>query len=473
MQDTKQPNYLKTIGLIIAIATLWRFILSFAALSADEAHYALYAIYLDWSYLDHPPLVGWLQAFILLFTDTEWALRLWSTLLHLLTVLGLIKLCKTLYPNTPQTIWYSVILYESLLLMQLLGIALIPETPMLALAPWCVILSIRITANPHDTAAWLMLGLLFGIAGLSKYTAIFLPIGAAIYFSLSGVYWWKNPRFYAALSISILCIMPVVYWNMQYDFISFSYQLQHGAIEQSQFNILAFFRNQLIQIFIYSPLLFIAGWWFALTGLWQNRTDVKIYSAFSLPLLLLFAYSSSKGGHYLPHWTALPMLLAIPILAYASVQSVGRLKAFMHWNIGYNVLILVIFSTLATMLLPTNISQNIFRDINGWDKAAQQAQQYALTLPKNQQQIIVSNRWHASRIAWYARPMPVKILDKRRSQYQLWEQHNPITNNHGILVLPQAIRPKIHKQFRRCNQLPSYHVGSHFGKQTFHFYHCY
>ena len=30
-------------------------------LSVDEAHYALYAAHLDWSYFDHPPLVGWLQ----------------------------------------------------------------------------------------------------------------------------------------------------------------------------------------------------------------------------------------------------------------------------------------------------------------------------------------------------------------------------------------------------------------------------
>ena len=30
-------------------------------LSVDEAHYALYASHLDWSYFDHPPLVGWLQ----------------------------------------------------------------------------------------------------------------------------------------------------------------------------------------------------------------------------------------------------------------------------------------------------------------------------------------------------------------------------------------------------------------------------
>ena len=27
-------------------------------LTTDEAHYALYGLHLDWSYFDHPPLVG-------------------------------------------------------------------------------------------------------------------------------------------------------------------------------------------------------------------------------------------------------------------------------------------------------------------------------------------------------------------------------------------------------------------------------
>ena len=29
-------------------------------LGVDESHYAMYALHLDWSYFDHPPLVGWL-----------------------------------------------------------------------------------------------------------------------------------------------------------------------------------------------------------------------------------------------------------------------------------------------------------------------------------------------------------------------------------------------------------------------------
>ena len=46
-------------------------------LSGDEAHYALYAYHLDWSYFDHPPLVGWLLAMVTALLSTATARMLW------------------------------------------------------------------------------------------------------------------------------------------------------------------------------------------------------------------------------------------------------------------------------------------------------------------------------------------------------------------------------------------------------------
>ena len=43
------------LGLSVIIHLIFGFLLDF---SVDEAHYALYAEHLDWSYFDHPPLVG-------------------------------------------------------------------------------------------------------------------------------------------------------------------------------------------------------------------------------------------------------------------------------------------------------------------------------------------------------------------------------------------------------------------------------
>ena len=54
-----------THALIIGFALLHLWFVAWVPLAGHEAHYALYGYYLDWSYVvDHPPLVGWLQAFV-------------------------------------------------------------------------------------------------------------------------------------------------------------------------------------------------------------------------------------------------------------------------------------------------------------------------------------------------------------------------------------------------------------------------
>lgn len=46
---------------IIVVAILRLTLAPFVGLGVDEAHYVLYALNLDLSYFDHPPLVGWFQ----------------------------------------------------------------------------------------------------------------------------------------------------------------------------------------------------------------------------------------------------------------------------------------------------------------------------------------------------------------------------------------------------------------------------
>ena len=68
----------KQIFILIGFFTLIRLVVApFFGLGVDEAHYVLYAKYLDWSYVDHPPLVGWAHApFFYLFGTNEFLARL-------------------------------------------------------------------------------------------------------------------------------------------------------------------------------------------------------------------------------------------------------------------------------------------------------------------------------------------------------------------------------------------------------------
>ena len=70
----------------ICIAALVHLALGFSVeFSVDEAHYALYAKHLAWSYFDHPPLVGWIQWPLVLLTSSEGIIRLIPELLWVLS----------------------------------------------------------------------------------------------------------------------------------------------------------------------------------------------------------------------------------------------------------------------------------------------------------------------------------------------------------------------------------------------------
>ncbi|NCU93095.1 MAG: glycosyl transferase, partial [Burkholderiaceae bacterium] len=63
--------------ILVALGTIIHLALGFTTeLSVDEAHYALYADRLAWSYFDHPPLVGWIQWPLVAINAPDGILRL-------------------------------------------------------------------------------------------------------------------------------------------------------------------------------------------------------------------------------------------------------------------------------------------------------------------------------------------------------------------------------------------------------------
>ena len=67
---------------------------------------------------------------------------------------------------------------------------------------------------------------------------------------------------------------------------------------------------------------------------------------------------------------------------------------------------------------------NPFTDFYGWDTAGQQAQRIARE--QRLSHLAVQNWTLASRLAWYARPLPVHVLDPAFDQFSLWSGDLPV-----------------------------------------------
>ena len=119
--NSRMPNLLQKLNphsatlLLIAVTTLLHLLVAGQVeLSADEAHYALYGINLDWSYFDHPPLVGWLNALVLLVSQNEFALRLLPIFMFAGVSLVIYQLARECFPEAnPWLGFVSVAILQS------------------------------------------------------------------------------------------------------------------------------------------------------------------------------------------------------------------------------------------------------------------------------------------------------------------------------------------------------------------------
>ena len=409
-----------SIAIFASLALLHSWLLPF---SADEAHYALYGQMVDWSYFDHPPMVGWLQFISLMLGESELALRVLPILFSTLSLLLLFKLTRDEFDE--KTAFITILLFISAPILQILPFGMIPETPMIL----CGLLNIwilkRLIHNKGENLNdWLLLGLILGAAGLSKYTGITLAFSTFIVLCLhfkTGLA--RKTGFHLAIVIAALCITPVLYWNIKNDWISILYQLNHSA-GKSEYSLQAAATMQAMQFASYGPLLYVLGLIVIITQLKSRFTNkatskpINLWLIFALPILILFSFLSAKGRS-LPHWTELGVIFMMPLIAQFIVAS---------WNTKAKKILIISltgFSLLLTLVVQVLLSapklefpdySHPLADLKGWKEISQQIEQQA----QPGDHIFIPNWSHASRVAWYARPLPVKVLDTRFDQFDLW-----------------------------------------------------
>jgi hypothetical protein len=326
---------------------------------------------------------------------------------------------------------------------------------------------------------WLKAGILLGLAGLSKYTAI-LP-AAALMLTLSsaqGLAWLRSPGPWLALAIACGLVSPVFYWNSQHEWVSFIYQLNHGSGGQWQARRLLGFIG--LQLVAYGPLLFLGGY-LVLRQLVGNRNwqALGLLTFFLLPFLVTAALSG--GGGSLPHWTAPAWLALIPFAAHAlsAYWQSGNHQLMIAFVRTQTIICLLAFIALFFVGIP-GVSQqhawgkkNPLADMWGWDLAGAQARDLARSLKV--ESISVKNWTLASRMAWYARPLDVIVLDSRFDQFDLWFGQIP-TGHDSIFVNWSQMSFDLPLQaggFESCTRVKQLNI-ERLGRliSDFSFYHC-
>lgn len=471
-----------------------------AGLAVDEAHYALYAQHLDWSYFDHPPLVGWLQLPALWAGGSNLAMRCMPIADWLATLWFARALAAELFPSLdsrriPDAATWLILAAP---MFQLLGVALLPDSLLLPLT--CAVMAFTWRLREAEECGrpwnWIGLGMALGLAGLSKYTAIFLAIGAA------GVLVGRHGRRlclasgpWIAAAIALVLVAPVFLWNERHGWASIGYQARHafGGQDEGLGGIRAFLgyhparpapapaagwtwsragAAEVIQLIAYGPLLAfgVARAW----RRWRGHPAVGFSLAFALPPLAVIAALAGFGGS-LPHWAGFAWMALVPMAA-AGLANAWRSPVARPWTrvlAGTQLaLCLSAFACAFVGAVPgLGAAANPFADFYGWAKAGAEAR--VLAAEYHAPGLAVSNWTLASRLAWYARPMPVHVLDSRHDQFSLWYGKQPVGAS-AVLVewshLDYAL-PLAHNGsggFASCRRIGSFRVVR-FGRELSRF----
>lgn len=477
-----------TLASVLAVAVLQLLAAPRIGLGVDEAHYALYGRFPALSYFDHPPMVGWLQWLMLHLGDGPFVLRLMPILLMAASSLALFRLARELYPDrSPWRATLAVLVFQSCIMVHLIGIGMVPDGPLLLFGLLSMIVLARI-ARGGSGREWLLLGLLLGLCALSKYTAITLALSAALVVAFFGR--WRElarPWPWLGAAIALAMCAPILVWNIQNDWISIQYQIGHGT-GSLQWSLRKFAVTQLSQAGVYSPGVYLLGWLAIAVALRNRARDSgdRLTLILGLPILLLFAHSGgySRG---LPHWPLLGWAASMPLLVGYAADRWNRtrpLRMLAWFSLGTSVLAIVLLHILVHLPFnPFPPYLNPLRDLVGWDEAATRAvalrREMAEQKPATEPAVLVQRWTHASRLAWYGWPEPMRVLSSRNRQFHIW-YGQPTQGENGILVLwgrqgenHEETARKARNLFDECNWIETFTVER--GDKpvsNFHFYEC-
>ena len=477
---------LLALGLVIHLLFGW-----LLTLSVDEAHYMYYAVRLDWSYFDHPPLVGWAQWPLIAVGAPVSVIRLVPQALWLASCLLAWNLTRHLHrivPAWPARLAQSAGVWAVGLIllapvMHVLAVGLLPDTLLMTLT--LALMSVTLTlmrparVETRQRGAWIALGVLLGLAGLAKYTAILAAATVVLVLATRrGPAMLASAGPWIATLIAAVMVSPVFYWNATHDWMSFAYQLSHGAGGTWQFRRLAAFFG--VQLVAYGPLLFL-GAAVAVRQVLRGRDwdAAALMLFFAIPFAVT-AWMSGGGGS-LPHWTAPAWLAMTPFAANAIAGM---------WDAGRHALLKALARTQAVICLLAFVvlffggipgigqdhplgRKNPIADLWGWDDAGARAR--AIAAERGVPALAVGNWTLASRLAWYGQPLPVFVIDDRVDQFDLW--FGPMKAASDAIYLAWSQMPLDLPvgpgRFASCDPVGNLDV-SRLGRvlSDFRFYHC-
>ncbi len=431
----------------------------------DEAYYALYARHLDWSYFDHPPLVGWIVAAVRLFVGVERVI--------IIDRLGFVGLFagSTWLMFRLTTRWFGqsagLAAAFALNLVPFFGIAVgtfvLPDGPLLFFWLLCLDRLAVGLERPDSLGSWVLVGLAWGGALLSKYQSLALPVGT-LAFVIVGREWrvtLRQPGPYVALLLGLIVATPVWWWNAREGGASLIFQ---GGRAMG-----GHFAPWNLAIALLAQAAYLSPWvaWPLSRALARRGDEMDRARCFfvcnAAPVILVFAAVACTRDVF-PHWALIGFATLLPLLgrdwAGRHAEEPRRMARRFGWMaIGSCLLPLLLLAQGWTGLIPGLADPT--RDVVGWPAVAAEVRRVA---KEGRLRFVFAGNWAVSAHLSYELGDQIPVLCYNAGDargFADWSEPTTPVGTDGLLVAvdDRSIEPGCYEPyFRRIERVETFEV---------------
>ncbi len=395
---------------IITLIRIYTLFVSPIELSVDEAQYWHWSQNLDFGYFTKPPFIAWIIALSTnIFGDEEWAVRLFSPIIHFL--ISIILWTTTQFAFGLKAGRIAALLWIFTPAASLGSFIISTDTPLLLFWSLSLLFIFKIFKdNSYISASFA--GTSLGLAFLSKY--------AALYFFLLLTLWWVTydkgkvltlKKLLVVLILSIFVAAPNLYWNYSNDFVTASHTISNANLSEiiiSYTNVIDFLSSQL---FVFGPIIFLLYLFIIFDSFFRDQ-NLSLLGMLSLPIItLIMVQSFLKISN--PNWAVTAYISAtLMISAYAITKKYKILRLLTKFGLFINFILslFILKISLTGNFYPIQLKSDPLRKNLGFETLSTKIKK---TFDKNKiSKLVFISRGEITRFNYYLNKIDNKFKHK-------------------------------------------------------------
>lgn len=435
----------------------------------DEGYYWIWSRHPSLSYLDHPPLVAWLDRLATSAGRTEYLLRAPAMLATLGTTLLLFLLGRDLFGA--QAGIRAAALHLAVPVFALQAVHAIPD-PLLYLCWTAGLWTFWRVTHGGSALWWAWCGLALGFGLLSKFWMIVLLVAWLV------VLTWpryrglaRRPGLYLAAGLALVLVAPVIAWNAQHGWAALRFWLHAGAPGgppgggSRGWDLL---RDAAVQFGYGGPLLFPLLVW-ALWKSWRlGRADERFaYLALAGISTLLLVVAADLLGVDRPNWPAPAYLAGVVALGALWPPRLSRAALL-------SSLLLSLAVAVTIPAIPWLPPAMRWDELYGWREVTAELVRRADALGGPARVVLLGQRYNQAAYFGYYTQDRVPVSTRRYGEFSFLAPRHRYAGWQGIAALDEReAAGDLRGDCARLLEQPPYTVpfpGG--GGRTFRIFHC-